>query len=123
MRRRILWLMALLAVVLLGGYVWLSVTSERIGPKAFSRIAEGLSEEEVCALLGPPGYYATRETPRYFTSVGGIGHRRLRWEAWYSNSCCIHVGFDPQGKVSDKWLKKHEEKTIADRLRRWLGLE
>jgi hypothetical protein len=145
MRKRLLFLVTVLAVVLLGGYLllWLTAPRHRITLESFEQIKAGMTETEVEIVLGQvgdespvgsvhPGIKRFLEQIRRSgvpdirrVSYGpGYGSEDIaRWKTWLGENCCILAGFNEQGKLIDKHitLRAGEESLLA-KLRRWVGL-
>ena len=77
----------------------LLVACSKITQENFARVQDGMSEQEVQALLGPPTYSSTVE-------VLGISGTHLRWDA---RDAAISIRF-VNGKLATKSYHKPDEK-------------
>jgi hypothetical protein len=121
MRRRTLFVaLAGLAVVVAAGVVVLwPQPSSRITRENFERIKEGMSREEVEAILGPPCDFSTgplvrvraNRPPNPFSvenfdpiTVIGSGDNREELLVWKIDRQLISINFGPSGRVEDLWM-------------------
>jgi hypothetical protein len=121
-------LLLVVAAIILG--LTLYVVRHRNAPRAhniswgtYNKIQEGMTEEQVTALLGvPPGDYsksiAAVRGGRYGLLVG------FRQEEWWSDTGVIRVYFNPDGAVAGKHFMDVEvkDKTWFGSLLEMLGL-
>ena len=134
------WILGLsLLASLFVGVAWLCWPQPRISPASFERIHEGMSQDQIEAIIGlPPGDYYTG--PR---GVGGStsrgpfgfpcvekgrpwGKQTGRVISWWGNDYAIEVSFDKSEKA-DGWYLLHVQpavrtSTFIDRARARLGL-
>ncbi|HEV3260877.1 MAG TPA: hypothetical protein VG013_28755 [Gemmataceae bacterium] len=120
------WLLALVPVV---GCVLLFLPVFLMGdePKTpitmanAKKIREGMTQEEVAAIIGPPGDYTTGPcvVNLHGTSVPGT-----RFENWTSDEAHIFIGFDKRGRVAgwNFWPVGRYTPSFCDRARHLLGL-
>jgi hypothetical protein len=130
-RTRVLVLILLTAAVGLlacAGWWWLTTPRHRIGLNSCSQIRQGMTQEEVEAILGvPPGNYATREELRLMGGLqmgrpanGEHGH----YAEWASDELVIWVYFGPDGAaqlVGITDIGGRPPESLLERMRRWLG--
>jgi hypothetical protein len=133
------WILGLsLLASLFVGVAWLCWPQPRISPASFERIHEGMSQDQIEAIIGlPPGDYYTG--PR---GIGGItsrgpfgfpcvekgrpwGKQTGRVIIWWGNDYAIQVSFDKSEKA-DGWYLLHvvpavRGSTFIDRVRARLG--
>lgn len=118
-------LFGLLGLGLLSFLLWLlTYPEDRITNANYEQITIGMTEAEVCEILGgPEGYYTKRKvvTGPFIAS----GNQKF-WKHWIGDERIIRICFDKDGivisKNTDKVLVVFEE-TFFDRVRRWLGLK
>ena len=120
MRKRVCLLIGVLALLIIAGilFFW---PRNRITQANLERIREGMTKEEVIAILGPPGNYET-------VTREWAGARAVRFpgkqENWYTDDLGVFVSFDNNGKVLEKasvpYITTHL--SFFERIRRWLGL-
>lgn len=132
-RRRLLWLAAALAAVLLGAYALLWWTAPRVTGANFERIEVGMMLAEVEALLGgPAGNYADDELVfgSYPELFEGWPNDRLSddYREWLGPDVAILVKLDAGGRVVAKvcgetarWVN-NSRSDLLSKLRRWLGI-
>lgn len=130
MRKRLLFTLGPLALVLLGGYALLWWTAPRVSRANFGRIEVGMTLAEVEALLGPPGMYATgplvdREGQRPFSVFIDYGPRPGgARKLWVGDHGAVWVNLDDAGRVAGTQvlgLRREAEPPLV-KLRRWLGI-
>lgn len=145
-RKRLLLILGCLASVLLAGYVTLRLTAprHRITGENIEAIREGMTEEEVEAILGAPaGDYSSKQTGGQFPEIEIIiiPHRRSRpeWKIitgpdlvksrggkyWVGEATGVWVRFDEAGQVAEilpGWSIPSGNESFLTKLRRWLGM-
>jgi len=116
---------------------WLALRlqpSDRISREGFDRIQQGMTQEEVEAVLGvPPGEYVTEETrerlrQRSLRRIFFLQKASWRAERWLGdrNDACVRiiVAFNEQGLVADKDFEEcFECPSLITRVRRWLEVQ
>ena len=126
MRKRLLLLLAAVALGLLAGYLtlWRTGPQHRITRESFARIQAGMTEQEVEAILGvPAGYYATArvafaECYDLRVPAGAVEKQ------WTCDEGTILVFFYPADRVcvSRFFQVAHVDESLLNKARRWLGL-
>jgi hypothetical protein len=134
----------LLLVVIMAiaiAYVWTNAFSAafRITPRAFNRIKEGMTREEVTAAIGlQPGNYRTRELAgdERFAGLSEQAGWGADWwpiiprpegstcERWFGDDYFIQVEFGPPGVAKAALLFKTEwvsQWPVLDRVKERLG--
>jgi hypothetical protein len=122
MERRALLLVLAAAVLGLALYAIRHRNAPRqhnIGRMSFNQIEEGMTQEQVEALLGvPPGDYSKSIQAVRGNRFGSLGARRqgYRQEEWWSDWGIIRVAFRPDGVVAGKEFLDVDVKDKS-----WLG--
>jgi hypothetical protein len=102
MRRRT-WLVALAGLAVVGAaevvVLWPRQELDQITQENCDRIREGMNREEVEAILGPPGYYATEPVVALYPPSISLADRP---SAWTGNKGWISVNFDGHDLVRSK---------------------
>jgi hypothetical protein len=92
----------------------------------YERIREGMTLDEIEAILGVPAgdytdgrFYAL---PIPSSGFSPLRHIPVIWRNWISEEGCIIIGFSESGQVCRKrfWPVVREHRTFLDRLRRLL---
>jgi hypothetical protein len=85
----------------------------------FDQIQNGMSEDQLEELLGGPrGVYDRTRTGPTTTAAGtGSGRSHLSW--WYFSDCVLEVGFDADGRVSEKRIEVAPRESLLERAGRW----
>jgi hypothetical protein len=119
LKRRLFWISILLALLALAVVLLVSADGP-VGRGSYNRIKEGMSREEVLAIIGlPPGNHSTD----FYTSVSVERTSESRegeivW--WVSNTGMIEVGLDDQEKVRWKSFRRLEtQNSTRAKLRSW----
>lgn len=137
MKTRLLLRLGILACLGLGGLVallWWSAPRHRITEASAEQIKNGMTEDEVLAILRvpagiygvPPGMYATNEKESARQDVQELeDHLRrngsISVKSWLCDSGLIIVQFSEDGKVEGStYLRLSTD--IFQKLRRWLRL-
>jgi hypothetical protein len=97
-----------LAVVVAAGVfvLWPRQELDQITQENCDRIREGMNREQVEAILGPPGYYATEPVVAlYPPSINLID----RPSAWTGNKGSISVNFDGHDLVRSKSFSANQD--------------
>jgi hypothetical protein len=122
-RCRLLLLALLVALVLLGVGVYALWPRAGITRTNASAICDGMTRAEVAAIMGgPPGDYHTpgRECS-YDYSFLHPGNSTS--EEWIGDEGLVLVAFDAEGRaVANLFVEVHQEETVFDKFRRWIGL-
>jgi hypothetical protein len=107
-RRKLLVVLAGLAVLALGGFV-LWPQTDRVTRENFGHIKEGMSRAEVEAILGPPGDYRSGPTnlailgTRSCVSFSDDGEiLKIPLTMWHTDTALVTVAFGPSGVVECK---------------------
>lgn len=137
MRKRILLVLGLVALVLLGGYVALRLTAppvNRIDHDGFESLRKGMGRAEVESALGaPPGDHVS-ESVTFVRPVSQ--HLRDQIEEarppragevaaeWAGNRGKILVWFGPDDRLTRKayWPAALPNESFLGKVRRWLGI-
>jgi hypothetical protein len=127
------WLVGLVALALACALLALAVApADPIGPAGYPRIREGMSRDEVQAIMGrPPGLYygGSRKSVPYAipTRSWGVAERGgegFTHAGWWGDRQYVYVYFDRDGKVAGAspgdvvWEDSYP--SFARRLRNWL---
>jgi hypothetical protein len=134
-----------IVAVLAAVRLWWFRPAPRFGPAYFERIKEGMTEDEVEAVVGCPAGYYNKPPPRpaglppdASLPTGDIAGRELKHsgpelgpgqasktEWWWGDSYGIEVKFDHEGRVAAHSLYGVEEPdagpSVLERLHAWLG--
>jgi hypothetical protein len=94
-RRRTFWLSAALLLAVAVAGIWLFAPSNRITQAKFDRIQDGMTAQEVSAILG-----AEDEGSRFEYFVRLDGRREVR--KWSTGPSSVRVRFGNEGKVLSK---------------------
>jgi hypothetical protein len=138
MKRKLKWIAAVLAVLLLGfGTALFLWPRDRITPESWRQIEIGMTENQVEEILGGPGmnlFQLQLKGRHFFTSVSLcepanydirilLPFNEDTPKFWTSQRHCLQIGFDRTGKVRGKvlWESWLDETTFLDRLGDWLG--
>ncbi|MCI0742907.1 MAG: outer membrane protein assembly factor BamE [Gemmataceae bacterium] len=124
-KRRCLWIVVVLVLLLGAGYgvLWLTAgPRHRINKESFERIQEGMTEEEVESIIGvPAGDYTTGPV---VVRLMLISFMSPQCKSWKSNVGQIVVDFDSRGLIT--WKRYMDvtpvEESLWDKLRRWLRI-
>jgi hypothetical protein len=116
------WLTGLLVLVLL--WLHLSYPAPDLSPEAFTHIHQGMTEEEVEAVIGaPPGGYAVfSRRGETITEEWNESHKLQEWGDVHGY---LRVGYDQHGYVCSKRLQYHipREEYVWDRGSCWERLK
>ena len=108
-------LTAIMAAIAVGVLVFSLLMREKVTQQNFDKIRVGMSQAELHALLGQPGYQAKEfglvDGPNLFTTNHHItkdealqrGFKAYRFEQWYSPDLYIIVISDLQGRVVSRY--------------------
>ena len=132
MKRKLKWLVIVLAVSLLGfGVVLYLWPRDRITAESWQNIRVGMTEEEVAEMLGGPGRTAKEAHAEYtrlekelgrasFEIEGVVGERE---KVWIGRRGIIVIELDEDNHVRWKVFRggRWANAGIIDRLRDWLG--
>jgi HAMP domain-containing protein len=108
MRKRVLLTLALLAAVLLGGYLvlWVTAPRQRINAATTAQVRAGMTEREVEHLLGgPAGDYRTGAVTLDRGAGGAVptlmdnGRFLDRHQWWHGDDGSLWVGFGGDGRL------------------------
>jgi hypothetical protein len=126
--KRVMLIVASLGVLAVGGVfvlAWLPTPGDRITREAFEQIREGMTLEEVDAVIGvPPGRYAATDVlydDLLRSTIILVGDPNTPiWEGSYGK---VVVFLDAERRVGSKFFfEVIGRETFIDRLRRKLGL-
>jgi hypothetical protein len=87
------------AVVVSLGAVVLWPTPDRITRESFDRVGMGMARADVEAVLGPPGFHATRAVKPVLNCAALWGPSAAGWQLWEGES----VGTRPSDGEADLW--------------------
>lgn len=145
LRKPLLFLLGLVALLLAGGYLLLWLTApprHRITEESYAQIREGMTESEAEQTLGGPAgdYTRGRAVPTIQAALDEEGRplwegdfllnpgswaQEARRKTWVGETWAVYVAFDEQGRVKEA-LKVGTavppDTTLLARLRRWLGI-
>jgi hypothetical protein len=129
MKTRLLLRLGVLACLGLGGLVallWWSAPRHRITEASAEQIKNGMTEDEVLAILRvPAGIYVTDNHESAREDVQAIEEKLWRngisVKGWLSDSALIIVQFNEHGRVEGSTHMRLSS-DIFQRLRRWLRL-
>jgi hypothetical protein len=116
-RRTLLVVLAGLAVVGAAGVVvvWPRQELDQITQENCDRIHEGMNREEVEAILGPPGYYATEPVIEIYPPAISL----MDWpRVWTGNKGWIVVNFDGHDLVRSNSFTRNTDSPLEKLLRR-----
>lgn len=110
MKKRTRWLVVLsgCGVVAVAATVWWSATAVGINRNGYNLIREGMTVDEVSAILGkPPGDYRTGKTEERENVQADVkwwqhDHKCSSGDNWVSDFGWIWVGFSEDGKAVGK---------------------
>lgn len=95
------WVWVTLAVVLVGIVAFVAWPQpERIALKNYGRITRGMSQTEVCALLGPPGDYTTG--PVTLVGLQGFPDEHEPYLSWDFDDGAVYVTFRGDPRIAVK---------------------
>jgi hypothetical protein len=126
MKRR--WLIAIGAMVVLAGIAFVAAflfTRDTVTVENFEKIAAGMNEDAVEAILGKPS--GSRDGWRMTTKELGpddIWREEILdtyARIWHGSAITITVYFDMNGAVMN--AEKEDRLTTIERIQRWLGME
>jgi hypothetical protein len=106
-KRKLVIVLAGLAAAVAAGVVVCSPGPERVSEENFERIRTGMSQPEVCAILGPPGDYTNQPLKRVFWNghVNLVEEQQDYCEIWYGDrhaiACFWHNGTLRSTKIAD----------------------
>ena len=128
-RRRLLLGTSLVATLVVVGVMvlWLAAPKHRINEESFKLIREGMTQQEVEAILRvPPGDYSNGGfvvRVEFANNGYSLMDDKDQKKFWTDNDLQIMVNFDPSGKVHNtRCYLVIPPETFLDRFRSWLRL-
>jgi hypothetical protein len=109
--RRLLLLSVVLALLVLWAWLVLRSKQQPLGrptKENLEKVREGMTMEEVAAILGPPDVNSKRKASPF-------------WQVWVRDGYAITVGYSDSGKprVASKKYAELPPESFRERLRRW----
>jgi hypothetical protein len=101
---------------------WLLWPRTAITRENAAKIQQGMTLAEVQAVLGEPADPRGEDSALWPDDVIPAGSRLVVGRFWVGDDVLVVVAFDRGGRVEAVRVLGRARVTLADRLRRWLGL-